>query len=101
MINFTKWLRNLYESFPTYRGGEDKDWVSPDDYDPKTPIGGGQHLKNPHRYAGYLARSQGHARTKNPHQQHTKPHIDWNNGWDDHHFIHEPENHDYGSSDQK
>ena len=103
MKNFVEWMRNLYESddsFPTYRGGKNKDWVSSDDYDPATPLDGGQHLKNPHRNAGYVARSQGQARIKNPHQQRTKEYADWHNGWDDHHFVHEPKNHGYGAADE-
>jgi hypothetical protein len=101
MIHFTKWLQSLYESgLSTYRGGENQDWVSSDDYDqPSRYFAGGQYLKHPHRHAGYLARSKGQDRTKNPHPERTRPHSDWHNGWDDHHFIHEPKNRGYGASE--
>jgi len=97
MKTFYRWIQ---ESFDTYRGGKNKDWVSEDDYDYRTPIGGGMYTKNPHRFAGYIARSKGKDRKANPYHPTTKHHDDWHQGWDDHHFVHNPENHPYGAAEE-
>jgi ribosome modulation factor len=102
MRTFSEYLQE--QDDPTYRGGKGKDWVSADDYDPKTPYEvspdyktvlkwGGQYLQphHTHRYSGYKARESGQSRTTNPHKQGSKQRSDWYQGWDDHHFINNPE----------
>jgi hypothetical protein len=86
----------------TSRGGEGRDWVGPDDYDPWTPhivppgarratATGGLHWRNKPRLAGYEARGKGMDRMQNPHPKGSQARKDWHEGWDDHHFVHEPE----------
>lgn len=89
----------LTKDFPTTRGEASTDWVSSDDYDQRTGGGrGGQFLKNKARNAGYQTRASAKDRTQNPHhpKKQAQEHHDWNEGWDDHHFIHNPES--YGKS---